>query len=187
MRAIVDIGKDYKGSVIEHLSNLSDASKRMRFFSNITLAGVESYVDRINWEKDVCFGIFDENKIIAFVHLAFIDNDQMELGISVSEENQKEGLGRALMQRVMTWCKAHNINKLIMECLSENKQMQSLSKGLGMRIVNDRETAIAQAAITTTFSERIAEIQKNMIYENIAIIDKSVRSFYNDCCSWSSK
>lgn len=184
MRSVVDIIESCKENVVKHLVDLSPESKRMRFFSNISEAGVNAYVDRINWKKDVCFGVYSGNTLTAFVHLAYSDGDQYELGISVSEDSRGEGLAKTLMQRVITWCKANGVTKLVMECLRENKGMQHISKKLGMRIVNDHETALAEAAITTTFAERITEIQKNMMYENVAIIDRSMRSFYNQCLMW---
>jgi RimJ/RimL family protein N-acetyltransferase len=156
----------------------------MRFFSSISDRGIDAYVDRINWANDTCFGHFSDGDLVGFVHLAYVDETQREFGISVLPNHQKDGLGKTMMKRVITWCKAEGVTELVMECLRENKAMNKIARRLGMRIVNDHETAIASAALQTTFAERIYEIQKNMTYENIAIVDKSMRAFYNQALSW---
>jgi RimJ/RimL family protein N-acetyltransferase len=184
MLPICELNETNDHQILDHLFALNEDDRRLRFFSNITNVGIESYVERIRWNGDVCFGCFSGANLVAFVHLGKVDSDQYELGMSVSDEYKGKGLGVDLMKRIITWCKASGVTKLVMECLRDNKPMQTIAKKLGMRIVNDHETALAEAAICTTFSERIREIQKNMIYENIAIIDKSVRSFYNQALSW---
>lgn len=187
MKPIGEMSVSFTNDIIKHLTQLSDDSKRMRFFTSISDHGIEAYVHRIEWSKDACFGLFDEGNLVGFVHLAYVDTDQRELGISVSESHKGLGIGRAMMKRVITWCKANGVTKLVMECLRENKAMNNIAKQLGMRIVTDNETAIAQAAIQTTYAERFHEIQKNMIYENVAIVDRSIRSFYNDALLWGIK
>ncbi len=184
MFPICELNETNDHQILDHLFLLSEDDRRLRFFSNISNVGIESYVERIRWNGDVCFGCFSGSTLIAFAHLGKVDFDQYELGMSISEEHKGQGVGKEMMKRIITWCKANGVNKLVMECLTENKAMRKIAKNLGMRIVNDHETALAEAAISTTFSERMREIQKNMIYENIAIVDKSVRSFYNQCLSW---
>lgn len=166
--------------VTEHLVALSDDAKRMRFWSTITEVGIAAYVERINWNRDTCFGLYEKGVLIAFAHLGFVDKDTRELGISISDDFQGEGIGSLIMERIITWCKANSVDILMMECLRDNTAMKSMAKSLGMRVVVDEESAMAQVAMKIHYSERLAEIQKNMIYENIALVDKTIRGFYNN-------
>lgn len=177
---VVPLSVNNKDDIKKHLLRLDHDSRRMRFFMAIGDAGIERYVDRINWGTDSGFGVFNATgDLIAFAHLAETDNNcTMELGVSIDSNYRRRGIAGKLMKRIITFCKARGVDKLTMECLRENKVMQEIATNCGAQTVIDEETAIAQAAIKTTFGERMHEIQKDIVYENIAVIDSQVRKFY---------
>jgi acetyltransferase len=156
----------------------------MRFWSTITDLGITAYVNKIDFDRDTCFGVYKSGELIAFAHLGFVDETTYELGISVSDDQKGSGLGKLVMQRIITWCKANNVSKLIIECLRDNQAMRGLSKKLGLRLVVDEESALAEVAMHVHYSERLAEIQKNLIYENIALVDSTVREFHDSIKKW---
>lgn len=181
MGAVVELTDSFNFELVKtHLKELDSDSRRTRFFSTASDHAIDAYVDKINVKKDICFGFFQETKLVGFLHLAYIDDDQYELGVSVSSDYRRYGIAKILMRRAITWCKAHGVTKLIMECLNYNQAMKTLAKQLGMSVVTDADSAVATAALQTTTIERLQEIQKNLMYQNIALIDKSVRSFYAD-------
>ena len=169
-------------AIKDHLLRLDSEGRRMRFFSAISDEGIGNYVDRISWENDTCFGVFNLDQLVAFAHMSpnMVRVKECELGISIDYDYRRKGLGKQMMKRVMTFAKARGIEVLIMECLRQNMAMRDIATACGMQTVVDEDTAITQVAIKTTFGDRMLEIHKDIVYENLALVDGSVRRFYNN-------
>lgn len=117
---------------------LDDEDRRLRFGIALPDQAVRGYVARVDFERDVVFGVFDEAlALVAAAHLARCDT-HAELGVSVLPGWRGRGAGAALLARSHTHARNWGIRALFMHCLSENGAMMHLARKQGMRIVTER-------------------------------------------------
>lgn len=123
------------GKYREHLLALDRESRILRFASNLDDNAINSLCDKFEAEPDhhVLFAIEDNDlKFIAVGHIAVFDN--MELAFSVLKEHQGQGMGNALMERLIQYCRTHNILNGHLVCLPHNIAIKRLCKKHGIRI-----------------------------------------------------
>lgn len=162
----------------EHLLSLSEKARYTRFFSSVNNEYINNYVDNI-LPTDMCFGIYCGSKIVAFAHIG-IAKGSYDLGISVSDDYQGQGLAKTLLRRIIVWCKANNVEELTMECLRDNEAMKNLARSMGFSVVYDDYSAVSAAAIHATFTEKLSAIAHNLALENISLVDSTMRSQYRN-------
>jgi GNAT superfamily N-acetyltransferase len=73
--------------------------------------------------------------VIATMHVAMIGESTAEFGFTVHKDFRNRGFGSILFERAVTWAKAHNIDKVFMHCLSENKAVRSIAKKNEMHVI----------------------------------------------------
>lgn len=121
-----------------HMLALDDEDRRLRFGIALPDQAIRGYVARIDFERDVVFGVFDDVLVlVAAAHLARCDG-HAELGVSVLPGWRGRGAGAALLARSHTHARNWGIRALFMHCLSENGAMMHLARKQGMRIVTER-------------------------------------------------
>lgn len=116
-----------------HLKALDDDSKRLRFTAMVSDSFIDTLCDKIEADPEhhVLFAIENENlEFVAVGHIAVFAN--MELAFSVLKEHQGKGMGNLLMDRVIQYCRTHNILKGEMICLSSNSVMKHLCSKHGI-------------------------------------------------------
>jgi GNAT superfamily N-acetyltransferase len=142
-----------------HLKALDDASKHLRFGYLIKDEMIDQLCDKFESEldKNILFCIEDHNlNFIAVGHIALYTD--MELAFSVLKEHQGNGLGNALMRRVIQWCRTHGKLKGCMVCLSTNSAIKHLCLKHGIHIHSEHGETLADIeldhpSITTFFTE----------------------------------
>ncbi len=177
---ITSLSDGDKPAIIDHLLRLSPQDRYTRFFVTLSEDLIRKYVtERVNPAKDGTFGVYDGDKLVAFVHISNVDGEgrqrSAELGISINEGWRGQHIARALMQRAMVRCKAENITTLFMSCLSQNVKMQQLAKSCGMRVVSEHGEAIADLQLEQFPLDRHACLRQETLYETISLFDKTFR------------
>jgi len=130
----------HREEILQHLLQLNDEDRRLRFGSQTPNEIIERYVKGLDFNKDAIFGIFDLNlKLIGMAHLAYLPEfkDQAraaEFGVSVLPEGRGQGLGTALLQRSAVHSRNTRVESLYVHCLSNNKAMMHLAQKAGMSI-----------------------------------------------------
>lgn len=130
----------HRGEILEHLLQLNDEDRRLRFGTQTPNEVIEHYVEHLDFNKDTIFGIFDLNlKLIGMAHLAYLPEIQgqaraAEFGVSVLPEGRAQGFGTALLQRSAVHSRNTRIETLYVHCLSNNKAMMHLAQKAGMRV-----------------------------------------------------
>ncbi|HUL42462.1 MAG TPA: GNAT family N-acetyltransferase [Burkholderiales bacterium] len=121
----------------QHFLALPPEDLRLRFGSSLSKEALNSYVDKINFEKDAVFGVFDDSlKLAGVAHLALDpEHDAAELGVSILPGHRRQGIGTALFKRAEAHARNHYIKILFMHCLSENRPMVHIAAKSGMRVV----------------------------------------------------
>jgi RimJ/RimL family protein N-acetyltransferase len=169
-----------KPAIIDHLLRLPPQDRYTRFFVTLSEDLVRKYVmERVNPAKDGAFGVYEGERLVAFVHISNVDGEgsrrSAELGISIDEDQRGRHIARALMQRALVRCKAENITLLFMSCLSQNVKMQQLAKSCGMRVVSEHGEAIADLQLEQFPLGRHACLRQETLYETISLFDMTFR------------
>jgi len=126
--------------ILQHLLQLNDEDRRLRFGSQTPDEVIERYVRGLDFNKDAVFGIFDlDLKLIGMAHLAYLPEIKgharaAEFGVSVLSEGRAQGLGTALLQRSAVHSRNTRVETLFVHCLSNNKAMMHLAKKTGMSV-----------------------------------------------------
>ncbi|HEY6282054.1 MAG TPA: GNAT family N-acetyltransferase [Burkholderiales bacterium] len=120
-----------------HFLALPPEDMRLRFGSALSEEALNAYVDKINFDDDAVFGVFDDNlKLTGVAHLALDPkHDAAELGVSVLPGHRGQGIGTALFKRAEAHARNHYIKILFMHCLTENQPMVHIASKSGMQVV----------------------------------------------------
>lgn len=122
-----------RAALTRHLLDLAPADRRMRFQSALADTAVEAYVARIDWSRTIIIGCFVEGRLRGVGEAAL---DQAlwpraaELAVSVETEWQGRGIGRELARRAANAARNRGTRSLTMICLTENRKMQRIARGL---------------------------------------------------------
>lgn len=88
----------HRPALLTHLLDLNDDDRYGRFASSLSDAGIASYVNRIDLEKDIGLALASaDGRMIGFIHLA-IHGDAAELGASVSAPWRRQGVAQQLFK-----------------------------------------------------------------------------------------
>lgn len=130
----------YRQEILSHLLQLDEDDRRLRFGTHTPDEVIEHYVERLDFNRDVVFGIFDlDLKLIGMAHLAYLPEVKgqarsAEFGVSVLTEGRAQGLGTALLQRAAVHSRNTRIETLYVHCLANNKAMMHLAQKAGMLV-----------------------------------------------------
>jgi len=130
----------YKQEILNHLLKLNDEDRRLRFGTQTPDEVIRHYVEGLDFDRDVIFGVFDlDLKLIGMAHLAYLPEHKgqaraAEFGVSVLPEGRSQGLGTALLQRSAVHSRNTSIETLYVHCLANNKAMMHLAQKAGMTV-----------------------------------------------------
>lgn len=127
------------GKYRTHLKGLDPESKTLRFGYAVSDQNIDIFCDRVesHTAEHILFCV--ENDFLEFIgigHVA-IENGQMELAFSVLKEYQHQGIGQALMERCIQWCRTRNILEGSMICLSQNQAIKHICRKYGIVMENE--------------------------------------------------
>lgn len=120
-----------------HLKSLDTESKYLRFGYPVTDEIIDRLCDTIESNKRSHILFCVENSSLEFIaigHVAIVDD--MELAFSVLSAYQKQGLGNALMSRVIQWCRINGKLTGHMVCLSSNSVIRHLCHKYGIKMTS---------------------------------------------------
>lgn len=145
-----------------HFLALDREDRRLRFGTPINDAAVRAYLQRIDFERDAAFGVFDDAlHLIGAAHVARSDG-HAELGVSVLPGHRGRGIGGALLARAHLRARNWGVRALFMHCLTENGAMMHLARKQDMDIVVEAGEAdawlkLAPADASSHFGEVFAQ------------------------------
>jgi len=125
---------------LEFYNKLSPQSIRLRYFYS---RGVPTHQELANWtqidyDREMAFIISvpksDENGMETLGVVRAVtdaDNVRSEFSVVIRDDLQGEGLGVALMSKIIEYCKSRGTLQIIGSTLPANKGMQKLAKKLG--------------------------------------------------------
>jgi len=179
----------HRAEILNHLLQLNDEDRRLRFGTQTPDEVIAHYVERLDFNKDNVFGVFDaELKLIGMAHLAYLPETKgqaraAEFGVSVLPEGRSQGLGTALLQRSAVHSRNTRIETLYVHCLANNKAMMHLAQKAGMRVEYaygdaDAYLKLSPASPATIVEEAANEQWADLDYAMKANLKKSNQAWW---------
>lgn len=149
---IRSLGPRHRARIQAHLLALDPGDRYLRFGYAASDAHIGRYVDRLDFERDELFGVFNRRlELIAMAHLAFLGLDGeppsgAEFGVSVLPRGRGRGIGSRLFERAGLHARNRGIDSLIVHALSENRAMLKIARQAGAQVVHEGpdSTAVLQ-------------------------------------------
>lgn len=135
--------------MVKHFLALEPRDRLLRFGTMLPDEQVVAYVNRIDFARDMVFGVYNRLfTLVAVGHLAFApkepdrnavtEKEQVaEFGVSVGRSARGMGVGTKLFERAAIHCRNSDVDTLYMHCLSSNATMMHIAKKAGMEIHRD--------------------------------------------------
>lgn len=161
---IRSMGRAHADRILAHLLALEPHDRYLRFGYAANDEQIGRYVERLNFERDELFGIFNRRlELIAMAHLAFsVDpkcNSCAEFGVSVSTSARGRGYGRRLFERAVMHARNEGVDLLFIHALSENTAMLRIARTAGAVIEREGPESEAHLRLPPAdFDSRVTEL-----------------------------
>ena len=178
--------------MLKHFLDLEDSDRLLRFGTVLPDEQVTNYVNRIDFSRDMVFGVYNRLfKLVAVGHLAFAPRDEKssatekervaEFGVSVSKTARGLGIGSKLFERAAISCRNNDVDTLYMHCLSSNKTMMHIAKKAGMEIHRDYGEADAYLKLPPA---NPASVLQEALDEQFAVLDYTYKANKRIAVKW---
>ena len=139
---IRSLGPRHRGRILAHLLALEERARYLRFGFPATDSQLSGYVDRIDFDRDEVFGIFNRRlDLIAMAHLAHAEASRIsdgknmsEFGVSVLARARRRGFGRRLFEHAMLHARNRGVRAMFIHALSENAPMLKIARDAGATV-----------------------------------------------------
>ena len=169
---IRSLGARHRARVLAHLLALTPADRYLRFGYCATDAQVTRYVERLDFEQDQLFGIFNRQlELVAMAHLAYLPQGtgagrMAEFGVSVLSQARGRGFGSRLFDHAVLHARNRNIDTLIIHALTENTAMLRIAYNAGARVLRQGSDAEALLQLPPyTVASQIEELLEDRAAE----------------------
>jgi GNAT superfamily N-acetyltransferase len=135
----------------DHMMRLDADSRRMRFGMAVDDAFIAGYAERADFIKSVIYGFFVGGDMRAAAELRSIGEgwgQEAEAAFSVEAEYQDTGVGTDLLGRIILAARNRGIERLYMNCLSENRKMQRVARKYEAELHFDHGEVVGQVRTT---------------------------------------
>lgn len=119
-----------------HLLRLDPETRQFRFGAPVNDHFLSAYADTARRTGTVIYGAFEGRELYASAELRalhVLGDEEAEAAFVVETAHRHQGLGSALMERIITTAKNRGIHQLHMICARENLPMQQLAEKFGAR------------------------------------------------------
>lgn len=124
--------------ISEHLKRMGLEDRFLRFGHFIKDDSIDLYLSKINLNRDIWLGTFDNNengdlKLTSFCHLCGYSANgypMLELGLSVDQDYRNKKIAYDLIKKSFEIAKSKNILKVVLHTMRENTPMYYLVKKL---------------------------------------------------------
>jgi RimJ/RimL family protein N-acetyltransferase len=181
--------------LLNHFLALEASDRLLRFGSVLPDELITRYVQKLDFNRDSVFGVFDENLVLLGVgHLAFAPREALpalsgatgkarvaEFGVSVSAAARGRGIGSKLFQRAAIHCRNEDVDTLYMHCLASNRIMMHIAKKAGMTIRRDYGEADAYLQLSPASPRTML---KEAMEEQVATLDYNFKRNTRAAIKW---
>ncbi len=143
---IRDLHARHRARILDHLLQLTERDRFLRFGSQVTHDQIAKYVASIDFKRDEVFGIFNRKlQLVAVAHLAAMPGlgpngdassrgRAMEFGVSVLQAGRGKGLGMRLFMHAVMHARNQHASHLMIHALTENAPMLRIAAKAGAAI-----------------------------------------------------
>ena len=157
----------------EHLLAFGPEDLYLRFGTAMQPEAIAAYVERIDFDNDVVFGVHDDAlRLIGAAHLAFGDT-AAEFGVSVLPGHRGRGIGSSLFARAAEHARNRYHRRLYMHCLSRNAAMMRIARRAEMDVIV--ETGEADAYLDLPAADPMS-ITHETVVNRLAVIDYELKA-----------
>lgn len=117
-------------AIRRHFQRLDKTTRRMRFGGAVSDAFIEKYVANIFQIGSVVYGAFMDGRLCGIAELRGLLDDwpmTAEAAFSVEREWQDQGIGQALLARIVAAAQNRGLKRLHMICLMHNGRMKHIA------------------------------------------------------------
>lgn len=166
-----------RGELTRHLLALDAADRRLRFGLPRGDASIQEYAQRIDFDRDAVFGVFDDEAVlVGAAHLARTARFA-EVGLSVLRAHRGVGIGGALLARSRLHARNWGVAELLVHCAADNAAMLRLARRHGMRARVERGEADATLAVPAPDPSSLAA---ELLAERIGTFDHAIKRQLNN-------
>jgi ribosomal protein S18 acetylase RimI-like enzyme len=162
----------HRPQILAHLQALGPRDRYLRFGHAASDGQIAHYVDRIDFERDEVFGIFNRRlEVAAMAHLASLgsaerESSSAEFGVSVSARARGRGWGSRLFERAVLHARNRGIDTLMVHALADNLAMLHIVRQAGARIELEGADATAQLKLQREdFASHIEALLERQVAE----------------------
>lgn len=184
--------------ILRHFMALDKDDRLLRFGNMLSDTGVEAYVAKLDFRRDIVFGVVDGVFNLTGVgHLAFTSKDAhpdsihytdkekvAEFGVSVSKSARGQGVGTRLFERAAIHCRNSDVDTLYMQCLSSNRTMMHIAKKAGMDIHRDYGEADAYLKLPPA---NPGSVLQEALDEQFATLDYTLKANKRFAAKWLNR
>jgi len=185
MVPIRSMGRAHAGRIRAHLLSLEPHDRYLRFGYSANDEQIGRYVDKLQFERDELFGIFNRKlDLIAMAHLAYsVDPSRAscaEFGVSVAPGVRGRGYGGRLFERAVMHARNEGVDLLLIHALSENTAMLRIARKAGAVIERDGPESEALLRLPPAdFDSRVTELWDQHVALTDYHIKSQVRQFWS--------
>jgi len=150
---IRDLHARHRHRILEHLMQLDEHDRYLRFGFQVNQEQIAKYVASIDFHRDEVFGIFNRKlELVAIAHLAAMPGGDpnesargkaMEFGVSVLPNGRGKGLGLRLFLHAIMHARNRGASHMMIHALTENAPMLRIAMKAGATIERDGPDAEA--------------------------------------------
>lgn len=179
------LGLRHRDRILSHLLDLDVHDRYLRFGYAANDEQIRLYVDKLDFERDVVFGIYNWRlKLVAMAHLAHsVDRSYdacAEFGVSVLRSARGHGYGGKLFARAMLHARNTGVQLMFIHALSENKIMLGIARKAGATVEYDGSEAQAYLRLpAATFETQVAELLEEQLAQADYRLKMQAKQFWN--------
>jgi ribosomal protein S18 acetylase RimI-like enzyme len=167
----------HRPRILAHLLALDTTDRYLRFGYAAADDQIRRYVERIAFERDEIFGVFNRRlDLIALAHLAYepsVDSDPerpsaAEFGVSVAVRGRGRGYGARLFDHAVLRARNRRVDTIVIHALTENVAMLKIVRNAGATI---ERTGVDAEAHLRLPPENFASIMAGMVEQQLGELD----------------
>lgn len=184
MVPIRSLGAKHRDPIAQHLLALSEHDRYLRFGYMAHDEQIQRYVDKLDFERDEVFGIYNRKlDLIAMAHLAYATDEQCdacaEFGVSVSELARGRGYGARLFERAAVHARNDGVSLMFIHALTENTAMLKIARNAGATVERDGSESEAYLRLPpATLDTRLTELVEEQFAQTDYRIKSQAKQFW---------
>jgi RimJ/RimL family protein N-acetyltransferase len=182
---ICPLGPEHVPAMKTHMLALAPHDRYLRFGYAATDEQINRYIDRLKFETDEIYGIFNRHlDIVAMAHLAIMKEpgraSVAEFGVSVQASARGRGYGARLFERAVIHARNEKVSQIYIHALSENAPMIRIARKSGATLERDgSETEAYLSLPKRNLDSRVTELVVDQFAKTNYSIKEDAKKFWD--------